>query len=111
MLQKLSDLAASIERLIIAIGAANIALALLALNLVTFAAFGIDKARAINGKWRIQESTLLGLSLIGGTFGAYAGRWLFRHKTRKLPFNVHLFEIVVLQVLIIGCMIGWKLAA
>ena len=81
--------------------------ALIAINLAAFAMFGIDKARARVGAWRVAESTLLMLAFLGGTLGAYAGRAVFRHKTRKQPFNSHLFTIVVLQVLGLGALIGW----
>jgi len=90
---------------------ARIAAALTALNLASFAAFGIDKACARSRVWRIRESTLLGLALLGGTVGAYAGRSLFRHKTRKQPFNAQLTAITFLQVLVLGGALGWKLAA
>ena len=86
----------------------NIAAALAAINFAAFAAFGIDKARAKRGMWRIKESTLLGLALIGGTAGAYAGRRAFRHKTRKQPFSGLLFAILVLQVSALGLWIGWN---
>jgi len=72
--------------------------ALILLNLAAFAAFGLDKSLARAGRRRIAENTLLGLALIGGTPGAYAGRALFRHKTRKQPFSRDLFAIAVLQV-------------
>ncbi len=87
---------------------ANISTALIAVNFAAFAAFGIDKSHAENGRWRIRESTLLMLAFIGGTIGAYAGRSLFRHKTRKQPFNRDLAMIVVLQVLALGWF-GWTL--
>jgi uncharacterized membrane protein YsdA (DUF1294 family) len=76
---------------------ANIATALIAVNFAAFAAFGIDKARAEAGAWRISEGTLLQLAIIGGTPGAYAGRALFRHKTRKQPFSGRLHTIAGLQ--------------
>ena len=81
----------------------------IALNLLAFAAFGLDKAKARRGDWRIAEATLLTLALLGGTPGAYAGRKAFRHKTRKQPFNSHLFSIAVLQMLALGGLIGWWL--
>lgn len=77
---------------------ANIATALIAVNFLAFAAFGIDKARAETGAWRISEGTLLRLAFFGGTPGAYAGRAIFRHKTRKQPFSGQLHAIAVLQV-------------
>lgn len=81
--------------------------ALIAINLIAFAAFGLDKAKAQRGQYRIAESTLLLFAFLGGTLGAYAGRSLFRHKTRKAPFNSHLFAIAVLQLLALGGLIGW----
>ena len=86
---------------------ANIAAALIAINFIAFAAFGLDKAKARRGQYRIAESTLLLFAFIGGTLGAYAGRSLFRHKTRKQPFNSNLFSIAVLQMLALGGLIGW----
>ena len=88
---------------------ANIATAFIAVNFIAFAAFGIDKARAEVGARRISESTLLWLAFLGGTAGAYAGRALFRHKTRKQPFSAALFRIAVVQVLGLGAWIGWVL--
>jgi uncharacterized membrane protein YsdA (DUF1294 family) len=70
---------------------------LLAINLLAFAAFGWDKRQARLGRWRVKESTLLMLALLGGTPGAFAGRAVFRHKTRKQPFVTQLWLIVALQ--------------
>ena len=81
--------------------------AFIALNLLAFAMFGIDKAKARVGAWRVAETTLLMLAFFGGTLGAYAGRAVFRHKTRKQPFNSNLFAIAVVQVLGLGALIGW----
>ena len=83
--------------------------AFIALNLLAFALFGIDKAKARVGSWRVAETTLLMLAFVGGTLGAYAGRAVFRHKTRKQPFNSNLFAIAVVQVLGLGALIGWWL--
>jgi uncharacterized membrane protein YsdA (DUF1294 family) len=87
---------------------ANLATAFIAINFIAFAAFGLDKAKAERGAWRISESTLLWLAFWGGTLGAYAGRSLFRHKTRKQPFNSHLFQVAVLQMVVLGGLIGWR---
>lgn len=74
---------------------------LVAINLITFAAFGIDKQHAQNGKRRIAERDLLGLAAIGGTIGAWLGRRLFRHKTRKEDFSRNLFLIAAVQAALI----------
>lgn len=86
---------------------AEVVWALAAINLLTFALFGLDKALARRDARRIRESTLLWLALLGGTPGAYAARRLFRHKTRKQPFSNYLFAIATLQVVAIGGFIGW----
>ena len=83
---------------------------LIAVNFIAFVAFGLDKARAETGGWRISEGTLLGWAFIGGTPGAYAGRQLFRHKTRKQPFSNALHMIAALQLAAIATVsaMGWS---
>lgn len=90
--------------------AANISTAFISINFAAFAAFGIDKIKAEAGSWRIAESTLLMLALVGGTAGAYAGRKLFRHKTRKQPFSTTLQSIAMLQAFALALGGGWFLA-
>lgn len=80
------------------IGSAEIIPALAAINFAAFAAFGIDKALAENRARRISEAALLQLAFFGGIGGAYAGRALFRHKTRKQPFSNQLHMIALLQL-------------
>jgi len=80
--------------------------ALAAINLASFAAFGLDKKRARRGGWRIRERDLLTLAALGGTGGAYAGRWLFRHKTRKAGFSMGLHLIAAAQI----ALLVWLLA-
>ena len=90
---------------------ANLITALIALNFAAFAAFGIDKSHAENNRRRIRESTLLTLALIGGTPGAYAGRSLFRHKTRKQPFCTRLAIIAGVQAAVAGYLVWRSFAA
>ena len=87
---------------------ANIATYLAAINFAAFAAFGIDKMLAESHAHRISEANLLGLAFIGGSPGAYAGRHLFRHKTRKQPFSGELHKIAVIQVVAISLFVGWR---
>ena len=65
---------------------------LISINIISFILIFIDKRKAINNKWRIPESTLLFISLLGGCFGTILSMYLFHHKTKKLKFKlVHLF--------------------
>lgn len=66
------------------------------INLVAFVAYGIDKWKAKNAKWRTPEKTLILLAALGGALGAYAGMKYFRHKTQHKKFTicVPLFLIV-----------------
>lgn len=81
-------------------------LLLLAINVVTFVAFGVDKARAVAGGRRIAENELLFLALVGGSPAAFCARRAFRHKTRKQPFSTRLQIIGILQI---GGAVGWFL--
>lgn len=74
---------------------------LVIINLAAFFIFGIDKRRAIKNRWRIAESTLFLLALIGGSVGAEAGMYVFHHKTRHLRFVIGIPLIFILQVLIV----------
>ena len=59
---------------------------LAAINLVTFAVYGIDKAKAKRGTWRVPEKTLFLLPLLGGSLGALLGMRVFHHKTKHWYF-------------------------
>ena len=67
-------------------GAAALLIDLAAINRATFAVYGIDKAKARRGAWRIPEKTLFLLPLLGGSLGALLGMRAFRHKTRHWYF-------------------------
>jgi uncharacterized membrane protein YsdA (DUF1294 family) len=86
---------------------ANIATYVIAINFTAFAAFGIDKMLAEANAWRISETSLLTLAFVGGSPGAYAGRHLFRHKTRKQPFSSELHTIVGLQAAVLVGLAAW----
>lgn len=70
-------------------------------NLAAFLVYGIDKERARRHQWRISEKTLLGLALIGGSVGALAGMYLFRHKTRKVRFVIGVPVILAVQLILV----------
>ena len=80
--------------------------ALLAINAWTMVAFWRDKRAACARARRTSEADLLFYALIGGSPGAFAARYLFRHKTRKEPFSTRLMVIAALQV---GAGVGFLL--
>ena len=52
------------------------------LSIITFIAYGADKKKAKDHKYRTKEKTLLSLSFFGGAFGGYPAMLIFRHKTK-----------------------------
>ena len=64
----------------------NLIIYLIIINIIAFLAMFIDKKKAEKNRWRIKESTLLILALIGGSIGAIAGMYVFHHKTQKPRF-------------------------
>lgn len=57
-----------------------------------------DKQKAKRGVWRIPEATLIGVAALGGSIGAIAGMYLFRHKTRHPKFYIGLPLILLIQL-------------
>jgi uncharacterized membrane protein YsdA (DUF1294 family) len=70
----------------------------LALNLITFFVYGIDKWKAKKGKWRISEATLLILAAVGGSIGAWCGVKVWHHKTLHKKFRYGIPAIIILQI-------------
>ena len=75
---------------------------LVALNVATFFTYGIDKWKAKKSKWRIRETALLGLAVLGGSVGALLGMKVWHHKTmhKKFKYGVPLILIVQLGLII-----------
>ena len=59
----------------------------------------IDKKKAENGKWRIQEKTIFMVTILGGGIGTILGMYIFRHKTKKLQFTIGLPVITILEII------------
>ena len=76
----------------------TILLLFVAVNLVSFALYGLDKLKAKKGLWRIRESTLLLVSALGGSLGALLGMEVFRHKTKHWQFKVLVPVFLVLHI-------------
>lgn len=61
---------------------------LAAINIAAAVAACADKRRAIRGRWRIPERTLLLLGFFGGAAGELLAMLLIRHKTKHAKFMV-----------------------
>ncbi|MBR6539890.1 MAG: DUF1294 domain-containing protein [Bacteroides sp.] len=75
---------------------------LVAINIVAFFVYGIDKLKAKRNKWRIPESTLLLLAVIGGSIGALLGMKVWHHKTMHKKFTYGVPLIIVIQILFLN---------
>ena len=71
---------------------------LAAVNLVTFTVYGVDKAKARRGAWRVPEKTLFLLPLLGGSIGALLGMRVFHHKTKHWYFVWGIPAILLAQI-------------
>ena len=78
-----------------------IVLYLTAVNLAGFAVMGIDKRKAVRRLWRIRESTLFLIALIGGSLGSIIGMRVFHHKTRHWYFVYGMPAILILQAILV----------
>lgn len=76
-------------------------ISILAINLLTFLLYGIDKWKAKRSRWRIPESVLLGLAAIGGSVGAWLGMRVWHHKTQHKKFRYGVPAILVAQVVLL----------
>ncbi len=93
---------------------------LLAVNLLTFLAYGLDKWKAVhNGRKsgakarhndrlsrRIPEASLLLLAALGGSPAALLSMYLFRHKTLHKKFRYGVPAILLLQLIVTVLIIG-----
>lgn len=74
---------------------------LLLINLIAFALYGVDKAKAKRHAWRIPERTLLACGLLAPA-GSGLGMLAFHHKIRK-PY----FYLAVLTGFILWAAVGY----
>ena len=77
---------------------------LVVINVATFFTFGIDKLKAKHAKWRISETSLLALAVLGGSIGAWLGMKVWHHKTKHKKFKYGVPAIIIAQLVIIGSM-------
>lgn len=74
---------------------------LLLINALAFALMLADKQKARKNRWRISERTLMLTAALGGSIGALAGMYTFRHKTRHLKFTLGIPAILITQFFLV----------
>ncbi|MFV0546215.1 MAG: DUF1294 domain-containing protein [Bacteroides sp.] len=70
------------------------------MTIVTFFIYGIDKYKARKTKWRIPETTLLWMAILGGSVGALLGMKVWRHKTLHRKFKYGVPAILIIQIIL-----------
>ena len=71
------------------------------INVFSFIYFRLDKRKAQKNQQRISESSLLIMTLFGGTIGSILGMLLFNHKIAKKSFVIKIVLIIIIQILIL----------
>ena len=72
----------------------------------TLIAYKLDKTAAKHSHRRTPEKTLHILALIGGWPGAIIGQKLFRHKSKKLSFQVTFWATIILNCAALAWMLS-----
>ena len=70
---------------------------LVIMSIISFVLYGVDKKKAIKGKERIKEKTLLFFTIMNGSIGAFFARFVFRHKTEKIYFSFTIYSGLIIQ--------------
>ncbi|NUT87245.1 DUF1294 domain-containing protein [Pseudomonas corrugata] len=83
-------------------------------SVVAFLLYWSDKRKARSDVWRTPENVLHAVELAGGWPGALLAQQVFRHKTRKVSFQVVFWFIVLLhqvfwvdQLFLGGHLLAW----
>lgn len=74
---------------------------LLATNTATFLVMFIDKVQATMGDRRISERSLYLMTFLGGSVGMLLAMYLIRHKSRKLSFQLVVWALVIVQLVLV----------
>ncbi|MFC7420433.1 DUF1294 domain-containing protein [Iodobacter arcticus] len=78
----------------------------LAVSIVAFIAYALDKSAAKNNRWRTEESTLHLLAVLGGWPGALLAQRVLRHKSAKVVFLRVFVATIVLNCAALACLLA-----
>ncbi|TMV48961.1 DUF1294 domain-containing protein [Paenibacillus mesophilus] len=77
----------------------------LAINVVGFFLFGLDKLKAVRKERRVPEKRLFLIAALGGAAGAWIGMRSFRHKTKHASFTFGVPALLLLNIVCISLLI------
>ena len=80
------------------------------ITVMTFLMFGVDKWKARRDKWRIRETSLLLLALLGGSLGAWIGMKVWHHKTKHKKFKYCIPLILVVHLVLLAVVAYYQLS-
>ncbi len=72
------------------------------MSVIGFIFMGMDKRRAKRKEWRIPESTLFLIAILGGGLGSTIGMFAFRHKTKHWYFRIFFPLFATIQILLLS---------
>ncbi|BFM08459.1 DUF1294 domain-containing protein [Halioxenophilus aromaticivorans] len=75
-----------------------LAVSVVLINGLTYVFYAVDKRSAMKGRWRVPESRLHLLGVLGGWPSALLAQQTFRHKTKKVRFRTVFWLTVLLNV-------------
>lgn len=82
---------------------------LVIINLVGLYVMWSDKRKAKKSAWRIKESTLFLVALLGGALGTTCGMYWFRHKTQHWYFKYGFSFILIAEIALFVWLFGFVL--
>ena len=71
------------------------------INVIGLFVMWSDKRKAKKGAWRIKESTLFLVALLGGCLGTTLGMYCFRHKTKHWYFKYGFPAILIAETALV----------
>ena len=78
---------------------------LLIINALGFALMLADKYKARKNLWRIPESTLMLIAVLGGSVGSLLGMYTVRHKTKHRKFTLGIPAILLAQLVLVAVLL------
>ena len=71
------------------------------INVATFFVYGLDKWKSKQPRWRVRETALLLLAVLGGSIGAWMGMKVWHHKTLHKKFRYGIPLIIIAQIAVV----------